>query len=295
MISTKTAKRPLQAMVTAVALMLGAGGASAGGGKDPRDFKDVLYAISNRNGSEDVAACVDQVRAAQSAGVKPGELVKGQNNVDGAKLVGDDFMVPFGKVRSYCLEKFVTPFLCAAVVKAVDTNTFPEPYTPGDFARRAGDFVPACRASVAAAKDFGATELTFEAEGKTLHYTDMPAYLEKFAALQKEAEKAYAAANEAAIAPFKKLLKNDKWDLWSYYGPGELARYDGPGGVELHTAQEHAKANVWFYVSYGDPGEGDSCAQQVWTVTRYQFDKKQKISKKTEKRYCGEPPLKIYK
>jgi hypothetical protein len=278
----------------AAAILLCAGGA-ARAGDDVRNFQPVLYAIYNHNGSAEVEACVSQVRAATKAGVKPGDLVKGWNNVDGAKLSGQDWMVPFGNVASYCGKKVLTPALCAAVVDAVDKHVFPEPYTPGDFERRASSFVPACRTSVEVAKDLGG-ELGFEVGGRTIRYAaDMPGYLEKFAALQAEAEQAYHAASQAAVAPFRKLLKNDKWDLWSYYGPSDLARYNGPGGDELHTAEQHAKANVWFYVTYGDPGEGDRCAQQVWTVTRYQFDKQQKIAKKTEKKYCGEPPLKIYK
>jgi hypothetical protein len=113
------------------------------------------------------------------------------------------------------------------------------------------------------------------------------------AAAQKIMDAA-AAERDAAMAPFRKLLKGDKLAVWEETF-GLDARGTGVGGVDLETPEDFAKANVWF-TSYS--GEDGGCAVgSSWHLYRYKFKGSKLVGgKPTEKTGCGtSPPAKAYR
>lgn len=96
------------------------------------------------------------------------------------------------------------------------------------------------------------------------------------------------AAKEAAEAPYRKVLKNDKLARWL-----ELTSYiDLPGGVEL-TPARLAAAKSWFQ----DRAEAKYCANglQVHTLRRYTFNAQHKQVGYTVRDYCGRPPASAWR
>jgi hypothetical protein len=112
--------------------------------------------------------------------------------------------------------------------------------------------------------------------------------------------KADVCAKSAAVAdawmdevmgPYKKVLKNDKYDLLFEQYPDGFYLPRG-GGESTKDPQELAKANVWFEILEGDA----ECARgKIYTYIRYQFDKNQKVAKRSTHDYCGDPGVKVLK
>src|SRR4029079_9083090 len=96
---------------------------------------------------------------------------------------------------------------------------------------------------------------------------------------------------EAETAPYIKAgLKNDK--LKRLLDDHFNNRYRRPGGDLIDAPDELMKANVWFLEFGGDPCGVDKVTD---SITRYQFDKDQKLVKETPLTHSGDPPGTLYK
>ncbi|MBA3499357.1 MAG: hypothetical protein M4D80_31360 [Myxococcota bacterium] len=91
------------------------------------------------------------------------------------------------------------------------------------------------------------------------------------------------AKDDAFIAPFKKVLKNDKLAV--------MLDYRGAGGITLAGGDQSMKpaklaaARAWFATH-----TGGTCTdgRTMIVVTRYDFDGAHKLVKQTGKQHCGE-------
>jgi hypothetical protein len=97
----------------------------------------------------------------------------------------------------------------------------------------------------------------------------------------------YLAAVAAEEAPYRKALKGDKLDV--ALGALGKAVY-GPGRKELKTPDQMAAGNLWFRVIWYDDTTCEHGRDKVYVVHRYQFDGSGKLSQKTSRNYCGNPP-----
>jgi hypothetical protein len=104
---------------------------------------------------------------------------------------------------------------------------------------------------------------------------------------------AYEAVIEASLAPFRKALKGDKFEVWEDKF-GLYAHAGSVGGGDLIEPEDYAGANVWFAGFTFDNAE---CASgKGWKLTRYEFDKKGKLKGTREQDGCGaEAPASAYK
>ena len=98
------------------------------------------------------------------------------------------------------------------------------------------------------------------------------------------------AVRDAALVPYKKVLKADKIRLIDDGGFFEIEVL-GAGGTVLGTPEKLAKAAVWFIVSTRDESDGYT----HWISVRYQFSG-HKLKKTTESQGKGDwPPSKTFR
>jgi hypothetical protein len=97
---------------------------------------------------------------------------------------------------------------------------------------------------------------------------------------------------EAQIAPYRKVLKNDKLQYIIDY---DFAWYLS-GGKSTDDPGQLARSSVWLNIMTGGTNP-KVCAdgQEVQTLWRYQFDREQKMVRSTTQEYCGDPPHGAYR
>jgi hypothetical protein len=120
---------------------------------------------------------------------------------------------------------------------------------------------------------------------------DLPGTIEDARKTFCDAGKAqFASKDDTRTAPYKKVLKNDKYSMWEKYSSALIL----PGGDTVVNAAKLAAANVWF-VDTSPPKFCANGGAQVHTVHRYQFDRDQKLTKNSDNDFCGRPPSSAFK
>jgi hypothetical protein len=143
-----------------------------------------------------------------------------------------------------------------------------------------------CSATVAAA-----VQILDPIEKLTYATADEPDWTGTVADAHQICEQAVQASHDTAqrlLAPYVKAgIKADKLATLEAY----LGTYlQISGGESTDDPKKLAKANVWFV----EFTTGACAAGDVTEVTRFQFDKKQKLVKTTSKDYCGDIPKKAF-
>jgi hypothetical protein len=120
---------------------------------------------------------------------------------------------------------------------------------------------------------------------------DLPGSLEEVRKTFCDAGKAqFESKDDKRTAPYKKVLKNDKYSMWQKYSSALIL----PGGDTIVNPDKLAAAKVWFV----DVSPQKYCVNggaQVHTVHRYQFDSNQKLTKTSDDDFCGRPPSSAFK
>jgi hypothetical protein len=126
-------------------------------------------------------------------------------------------------------------------------------------------------------------ETTVTVDRKQVKISGTLAELEaKYCETARQQNDAKTAAREA---PYRKVLRNDKLDLWLNARHGITL----PGGDKAEVPAKLAAARIWYSDRYG---EDCTDGRSKYIVTRYEFDKNQKVAKQSTKEYCGGPEYK---
>jgi hypothetical protein len=129
------------------------------------------------------------------------------------------------------------------------------------------------------------------APGEPTNAADLPGSLEEVRKTFCDTGKTqFESKDDKRTAPYKKVLKNDKYATWQKYSSALIL----PGGDTVVNPDKLAGANVWF-VDTSPPKYCVGNGGQVHTVHRFQFDRDQKLTKTSDEDYCGRPPSKAFK
>jgi hypothetical protein len=129
------------------------------------------------------------------------------------------------------------------------------------------------------------------APGDATNAADIPGSLEEVRKTFCDAGKSqFESKDDKRTAPYKKVLKNDKYSMWQKYSSALIL----PGGDTVVNPDKLASAKVWF-VDTSPPKYCVGGGAQVHTLHRFQFDRDQKLTKSTDEDFCGRPPSKAFK
>lgn len=129
------------------------------------------------------------------------------------------------------------------------------------------------------------------APGDPTNAADIPGSIEEVRKSFCDAGKEqFASKDDKRTAPYKKVLKNDKYSMWQKYSSALIL----PGGDTVVNPDKLAAAKVWF-VDVSPPKYCTNGGAQVHTVHRYQFDRDQKLTKTSDDDFCGRPPSSAFK
>ncbi len=223
--------------------------------------------------------CLDWVELAKKQGVQPGDMVPLWRPIAGATKKGDESFIALSAIERMCTAQNNKVKAFDASIWAFHMNMEIERMlkqgTPNEGALiTIMNEAKNCSEAMAEALAKGAPKeipllytdgVTLgEADAKVCHSVNK-------AVAEAKAKRAAAekAAHDAAVAPFKKLMKGDKLALIEQY---DLYEDDteiyGRGGYVIHTPEELKKAKVWF-MQFGN--DTDSHGRPRWHLRRWQF------------------------
>lgn len=105
--------------------------------------------------------------------------------------------------------------------------------------------------------------------------------------VQEESANAAEAAEEAKFAPYKKVLRKDKWHVFFDHKMISFRVY-GRSGKELRAPKDLAGAHVWFEIL-------DSGSRYHWAMRRFQFRKNKLVSTKKITGKGPQPPSRAFR
>jgi hypothetical protein len=179
---------------------------------------------------------------------------------------------------------------------AADVPDWVDSLKPGGFPDTAVAQLKSCQATYKAILDAGVaptTKVEFQYKTKGAMTTFSGTVEEVKVQLCDASQKALAEVFEVNLAPYKKVLKKDKYRMMAEAYPGGFILPGG--GMESDDAGKLAKANAWFYDLSASDGKIQCLNGQIHTVRRFAFDGSGKLLKTTEKQYCGEPPASAFR
>lgn len=247
--------------------------------------------------------CIAQVNAARAAGVKPHHRVMVDDDFPNAIEVANpgrtpNYYLPFEKIAPYC-NKGLAAILAVPVKRALESAVYwdkavDKAVEDTDFVTM-GPTVAKCRKAIADAQKSGlSADTVIEYSGSKVKLGEADAkvctaFENRFTARRAEIRAKAEAERQAKLAPYKKVLKRDKWKLYEKYGLDTW--FQGRGGAKLKTPADHRKAKKWFLTSVGrDRRNG----LKTWRLTIFVF-RGHKLRKTQVKEGYGNVPSKAFR